>query len=280
MEKNIQGALLIVIAMLMFGSYGVFLRWIPASALTILFFNQVFGALAMFIVLLKSKDFNIKGFVKPIILLAVVAVANDFFYFSAFRLTTLSNSVLTHYTAPIFVAMLVPFLIKEKITKYAKIALVLSFIGLVLILYSSGFTLNTNMIGIVFGVASGLMYAFLIISYKHLSQKSSIYTINFYRYLISLVILLPIIFIEAPAISFGLLATLFGFAMLFAIIATTLHVTGIKFTKAQHAGIIGYIEPLAAVAYGILIFSEIPSILTALGGILIITGSYLAIKKD
>lgn len=49
---------------------------------------------------------------------------------------------------------------------------------------------------------------------------------------------------------------MFGFAMLFAVVATSLHVTGIKFTKAQHAGVIGYVEPLAAVVYGVLIFSE------------------------
>lgn len=279
MKPQRTGAVLIIVAMMMFGFYGVALRGIQASALTVLFFNQVFGTIALFFVVVKQKGFKIQGFGLFITGLTIAAVLNDFMYFNALKLTTIANAVLTHYTAPIFVAILAPFFLSEKLTRKTLLALGCSFLGLVLILSTSSLTWNTNLAGILAGLASGFFYAVIIIAYKKATVNLSVYTINFYRYLLSTFLLLPFVFATGPTLSLGLLGKLALFALSFAVVAATLHIEGIKRVKAQHAGIFGYVEPLSAVLYGIFLLSELPSLLTVVGGLLILGSTYIVLSE-
>ena len=68
------------------------------------------------------------------------------------------------------------------------------------------------------------------------------------------------------------------FGLLYAVIAGNIHHKGISLVKAQHAGIIGFVEPVAAAAYAIFLFSEIPTLFTIVGGLLIIFSSYMVIR--
>jgi drug/metabolite transporter (DMT)-like permease len=134
------------------------------------------------------------------------------------------------------------------------------------------------MMGILFALGSGVMYAFTLIAYKKLLQNLNVYVVNFYRFLISTIILLPVIFIE-PITRQADILLLIGFGVLFAVLAVSLHTHGIKRIKVQHAGILGYLEPVAGTLYAILLLSEVPTIFTLAGGALIILGGYLVIKS-
>lgn len=272
------GFLLIIIAMIMFGSYGIFLRLIPASPLVILYFYQLIGAIAFFFISIKKLRLE-KTLLLTLLLFSVFAILNDFFYFNAFRLTTIANAVLTHYTAPIFVAIFAPFLLREKLTKSTVYALILSFVGLLILFYKSGLTINTDLIGLGLGVASGLMYACFILVLKKLSQSLAIYTINFYRYLLSFIILTPFMYGNLPHIPSDLLIKLILFALAFAVLATGLHTEGVRRVEASKASVVSYIEPLSAITLAVIFLSEIPSFSTILGGIMLLSGTYLIVNK-
>ena len=47
--------------------------------------------------------------------------------------------------------------------------------------------------------------------------------------------------------------------------------------KAQHAGIISYLEPLGAIVLEIAVIGELPTLSTLLGGALILLGSYFVV---
>ena len=105
-----------------------------------------------------------------ILLYGIINLLNNFFFFQAFLNTSISNAVLTHYTAPIFVALLAPYLLKERLEKITIIALIIAIIGLGIISYQNLSLQSKDFIGIVFGTASGLMFALVIISIKYLSK--------------------------------------------------------------------------------------------------------------
>ncbi|MBI2076196.1 MAG: DMT family transporter [Candidatus Aenigmarchaeota archaeon] len=280
MKDEVKGSILIILAMFIFGSMGLFVRFVPTSTITLLFFMQVFASITLFFLLKSVKEnIKIKTALKFLVILAIVAVANDLFYFNAFRLTTISNAILTHYTAPVFVALLAPFLIKEKLEKSTLIALVLSFSGLFIIVYS-GLSLATSSLGIMFGIVSGLFYALVIIVYKHILKGLSVLHMMLYRYVISALILFPFVMLEAPAINASILVLLFITAMIFTVASSLIHAFGIKHVKAQHAGILGYLEPVAGTTYAFFLLSEVPTAFTFVGGALIILGGYLAIKSQ
>lgn len=276
-----NGKFLITFALLLFASYGVFIRLIPASPMTILFFSSLFGAIFFFFKSNAKRELSkIRYLILPLVIFTLIAILNDLAYFYAFRLTTVANAVLTHYTAPIFVTLLAPVMLKEKLNKNTVLALLLSFTGLVVLLSPSRFTLDTNFAGTALGLFSGLMYALFILKFKDLSNRFAVTTINFYRYLVTCILVSPVLFIEKPLITLNLIAQLVLFSLIFTILAVWLHTEGIKRVKAQDAAIIGYIEPLAATIYGIIFFSEIPNVATLIGGSLILLGIYLALREE
>ena len=264
--------------MAVFGFYGIFIRFLNLSSQLILFFNALFVAVILFLAFLRqSERFNVRQYKLIILFLGMAFVANNFCYFKAFQLTTIANAILTHYTAPIFVAILAPLFLREKLEKITLISLIISFLGLFLIA-SEGLSLSpANFSGILFGTASGLAYAFSIIIYKYLLKNLSVYTLIFYQSLVGSIILAPFVL---PQVSTSLpWFYLLSFALLFGIFATFLHFQGIKRIKAQQAGILGYAEPVFGISYAFLFFSEIPTKMSLIGGLLIVLGGYLIFRR-
>ena len=278
MKGEIKGFIFIIGAMAVFGFYGIFIRFLNLSSQLILFFNALFVAIILFLAFLRqSERFNVRQYKLIILFLGMAFVANNFFYFKAFQLTTIANAILTHYTAPIFVAILAPLFLREKLEKITLISLIISFLGLCLIA-SEGLSLSpANFSGILFGTASGLAYAFSIIIYKYLLKNLSVYTLIFYQSLVGSIILAPFVL---PQVSTSLpWFYLLSFALLFGIFATFLHFQGIKRIKAQQAGILGYTEPVFGISYAFLFFSEIPTKMSLIGGLLIVLGGYLIFRR-
>ena len=277
MKDTEKGSFLIIFAVAIFGLYGVFIRFIAASPEFILFFMSVIVTIVFALGFLKKKTlFSVRNHRKAAILIGLAGVGNNLSYFMSFKLTTIANATLAHYTAPIFVAIMAPFFLREKLEKSTVAALLMSFIGLSLI--SNGIYLGSDQfLGIALATLSGLFYALSIILYKRMKDLP-IYTIIFYQFFIGMLILIPFAAMNIPILDVSNIIWLLIFAGLFGIFAILIHLNGIKRVKAQHAGILGYAEPLAATAYAILLFSEVPTLFTIIGGLLIAAGGYIVIK--
>jgi drug/metabolite transporter (DMT)-like permease len=58
-----------------------------------------------------------------------------------------------------------------------------------------------------------------------------------------------------------------------------MYFSALRRVMAQHAAILGYIEPLAAIPLAFLFLSERPPFLALLGGVLIILSGYLVVRE-
>ena len=282
MNESQKGAFFIIVAMLIFGFYGLFVRALNLPSFVILFYNfLIAGIILVIIFLVKDKSIVIvKKHIWWLLLLGFFSTLNNLFYFQAFVLTTISNAVLTHYTAPIFVAILAPFLLREKLDKLTVVALILSVFGLIVVSYNDFSFYAKDFLGIIYGTASGLMYGLVIITIKYLSQYLSIYSINIYQSLIGALLLIPFVIRFSSIPSISTLFLLLLFALLFGVAATLIYFAGVKRVKSQHAGILAYSEPIAATLYAIILFSELPKLNTIIGGLLILISGYLIIIKQ
>ena len=63
------------------------------------------------------------------------------------------------YTAPAFVAIISTIFLKEPLTKNKIMAICLTIIGCVSISWAGGDELDLNLLGILFGILTGLSYA-------------------------------------------------------------------------------------------------------------------------
>ena len=279
MKDTSKGNLLVILAFLIFGLMGVLARFISASPLLLLYSFQVVGLITFSLILLKNRKFSTGGMFKLIVVMTAFNLISDFSFFSAVKMTSISNAVFIKFTAPIFVLIIAPILIKEKSERRNWLAIPIALVGLFLIIYQNNLVFDANFNGILFSILTAITVAFSWTLIKKILKSLDVYSTLFYRFLISTTVLTPILFLEAPVISFDILLQLLLFGILFITIGTTIHMQGIKRIPIQRAGIFGYLEPLSASVYAILVFSEIPTLFTLTGGALILLSSYLVIRN-
>ena len=285
-RNEIRGDVLILFAMALFGTYSLFLRLMPeVSTLTFVFVFQIVGIIAFTLSFFKKGLLRLPARTYILLFgLAVAALANDLFYFAAFRNTTVANATVTHQSVSIFLLFLAPLLLRERTQKSEWLGLIPALIG-VGIIYSSGIAVSSQHIfGITLGIMSGLFYALVIVFYRFISSSSGLGTgyINMWRYILSFLLLLPFISIfDLEALGSQHIIPLAAFGFLFAFIATGIHSYGISKSRPLHASIIGKTEPVFAILYAALFLNEIPSVRTIIGGALIIGVSiWLALRRQ
>src|SRR3989338_9638587 len=160
MNRHIKGGFFIIASMLLFSFIGIFVRVINRKIWILLFYGGLIGFLILTIYLIHKKGMRYlwpKKYKWLLFLSALIASGVVSTYFQAYRTTTFANTVLLHYTAPIFAAVFAPIFLKERIDKPTIISLALSSLGIILIVYKEGFSLsNLGAIGALFALASGI----------------------------------------------------------------------------------------------------------------------------
>jgi drug/metabolite transporter (DMT)-like permease len=128
------------------------------------------------------------------------------------------------------------------------------------------------------GTLSAVFFALEIIFKKMLVRHHRADAVVAVYLMISVLIL-------APAISFGRIPSVDSLSLVLLVISgtvvsglgITLFTSALRVVKAQHAGIISYLEPLGAIVFGIGVIGESPTIATLLGGAFILLGTYFIV---
>lgn len=284
-----MGYLKIICAILIWSSLGIFIRKIELPNECIIFYSALIAGVIQFIALLVSGLLNEerRKNAEPMSVLFLIIspfcfIANTMLFYFAFRNTTIANAVLSHYTAPIFVAIMAPLLLKEKIKRTTWTAIILSSIGLWFILGNgnplSDISQGSNeSLGIIAGAMSGLAYAFLILTIKKIASVYSSLFITFIQNGITSILLLP--FVLTVTVPTESLPYLLIMGIFHSTIAPILYVSGFRSVKANEAAILGYFEPVGATILAFVILHEVPGVPALLGGALILYSGYMIIKK-
>ena len=282
--SEINGDTIVSLAMLMFGAYALFLRFFPnIPTLAFLFSFQVIGAIAFFLIVRRQGFPKLQNVEWPLLLgLAVTATLNDLCYFFAFRLTSVSNAAIAHQMVSAFLLIFAPLFLHEKTKKDEWVALAIALAGIIII-YGNDVTTaqSRDFWGITLGLASAFFYGLVIVLYRHIPRRDiSVSAINFWRYAISTVLLLPIMFsLDGFNVESIDIIPLIVFGIFFAFIAAGIHTYGISKSRSLHVSIIGKSEPVIASFYALIFLKEAPSPQTILGGVLIIGASlWLALR--
>ena len=271
-----MASLSILIAIFLWSSLGVVVRLAGVPVQELIFYSMIVSVCVQSLIVSQGKyRKEIPSFRKLIYpaITGVILLANTFTFFYAYQNTTIANAVLTHYIAPILVALIAPLLLKEKITKTALFAIVLASAGLWIMLEGFSFDRNhTN--GIIAGLISGFTYAALILFVRFHTQ-------HFHPVVFALFTNASVICLLAPFIRSFPHEALWSFLVMGIVhstIAPLLYYKGLQKVPANKAAILGYLEPVCAILFGIILLNEILAINTILGGILILSAGYLTLK--
>jgi RarD protein len=263
--------------MLIFGSIGLVSRNISLSSGQIALTRGVIGSLFL---LLASKALKEKiswQKIKPNLPLLIISGAgigfNWILMFEAYKFTSIANATLSYYFAPVFVVLLSPFLLKERLTPI-KVGCILGALGgMFLIVGIGGGEGKNHVIGIGYGLAAAVLYAGVVILNKYLKGLSGLET-TIIQISAATVVLLPYILLTERVNIFlidtrsAVLLIIMG--LIHTGLAYLMYFTGMKMLKAQTVAVLSYTDPISAILMSALFLGEKLTLIQICGGILIL----------
>lgn len=263
MKRQLYGILLIVVAALMWGTLGITTRFAGnVDAITIGFYRFLI-ALPLIALIMKFTGERItipKEKIKYI-LLGVTAALLVVFMAASIQASTIANALLLFYTAPVLATFMSLIFLKEKVKKESIVSLALCVIGIVMIM-GDGF-MTDMWLGTMFGLLAGFFYACSLTVGRSLKANSGTKS-AFWQSVVGLVIL---IFIARPFdVQVNEVPALIALGILNTALAPILLFEGLRRIKTQDVGIILMLDPLTNIFLGLLIFLEMPNLMTIIGG--------------
>jgi len=273
------GYLYVAVAAVMWGANGVVVNWVPLSPYAIAFFRVFFASLSLLPLLLLTQRREMveatKAWKSLLVLGALLSLGWGFL-FQSMKMIAIANAVLLNYMAPVFVALLAPLFLKERIERVTILALVISMVGMVMISYQPDSPPESlNLLGVIYGLAAGLAYAGFIILSKRTLGKFPSQAVAAYAYSVTLIFLSP------SLIGANVIMDLASWALLVVLgvcntgFAVTLYLNGLRLVKAQKAVVFTYLEPVSSVVFGYLFLAQQPTLGMLTGGSLILLAGYV-----
>jgi len=280
---RITGCLEVAVAAVIWGSNGVYVNLIPLSSYALAFFRVLFAAVALSvgIVLFGRRElFKSEYPLRGLFFLGVLLCLGWGLLFEAMKLLPIAEAVLLNYTAPIFVALLAAVFLRESVTGRTIASLILSFLGIVLIVFSNRGFQGVNVAGYLIGLSAGLSYAIFIIVSKSALTRVVNYTLVLYSNFFASLILAPSLFTIHLPLSWNVWLMLAILGVINTALAVPLFYKGLKKIRAQEAAILGYLEPVSAAFLGFLFLGQTLTRPAILGGILVIVAGYIVATSN
>jgi drug/metabolite transporter (DMT)-like permease len=278
-----MGYFYVALPAIIWGSNGVIVNWLPYDSYTIAFFRVLIASLVLLPVVLLTRKAEVRSAArswKVMLIQGFLLALGWGLLFHSMKLIPIGNAVLLNYTAPIFVPLLAPVFLKEKLERSTLIALAISIAGIAVIAYGQNVHVSDlNLLGVVLGIFASLAYAGFIIASKRALASFSSLVVAFYSYAIAAVFLVPF----AIGSDFSAASGSWMFLLLMGIVntafAVTLYLKGLGMVKAQKAVVFTYFEPVSAIVFGSIFLSQQPTALMIVGGVLILVAGYIVASR-
>ena len=292
LENNKTALLKLVFTMVLFGTIGIFVRYITFPSSLVALVRGIIGtAYLLFVILaVKKENIDLKAVKKNLLLLVISGTAMGFNWillFEAYNYTTVATATLCYYLAPIFVIVASPILLKEKLTLKQIVCVLVALIGMVFV--SGVLEISISIAearGIIFGIGAAILYASVIMLNKAIKDITA-YDKTIVQLATAAIVLMPYC---ALTIDFGTLhADTMAIVMLLVVgilhtgIAYAMYFGAIKELKTQTAAILSYIDPVVAVLLSAILLKESLGIAGIIGAVLVLGStlvSSVSFKKE
>lgn len=274
MQKQEKEKMKLTAAMGIFGTIGIVRKYIPYPSAAVALARGAIGALVLLLVrIYKKEKLPMAAIRKNGIYLgfsgALLGI-NWIFLFEAYRYTSVSVATVCYYMAPVFILLLSPFFLKERLTRKKWICALLAVGGMVLAsgVFESGFY---GLKGVLLGLGAAAMYTAVVILNKKI-QGLSANDRTAIQLSASALTLLPYVLLtvkpeEVPFQRRAVLLLLVA-GVLHTGIAYLLYFGSVAKLPAQTAAVLGYIDPIVAVLLSVTVLHEEMSALSLLGTVL------------
>ena len=280
MLNNNQFAIFLIIISIIFGTLmGTFIKLAQEelNVFTTGFLRFFFGFLIItpYILKTKFKVFNTKN-LKIHIVRSALNLPAMLLGFAALAMLPLEKMTAIHFIVPIIVTILAVIFLKEKIYLYRSIALVMGFLGMLIILRPGIIDIS---IGIYMALISSLIWSVVIILTKKVSKDDSAITILSHQYVYMSLFSFPLViyFWEQPSLNTII------FILCAAMSGTVLHIAlnhAYKLVDVTMTQPYSFLGLIVSSIIGYFVFSDKPDFYTWLGASVIFCGVLLISYRE
>ena len=283
MKENSNSKLLMMLAMFIFGTIGLFVRYIPLPSAVIAMVRGFVGAIFLYVLIKAKKQSLDKSAIKANLLkLCVSGILLGFNWillFEAYRYTTVATATLCYYLAPVIVILLSPIVLNEKLTGKKLICVLAALVGMVFVsgVLTAGFKGGSEYTGVFFGLGAACIYAGIVIVNKKIRDISA-YDMTIMQLAIAGVVLLPYVLLtqDLSGVALGgkAIALLAVVAILHTGVAYALYFGSMQKLRGQTVAILSYIDPIVAILLSALILKEPFGVNGAIGAVLVLGATF------
>lgn len=273
-------------AMLIFGTIAIFVRNIELTSKEIAVLRGVIGSIFLLGVMLFSKEKTSFSAIKknlPILVLSGLGVgANWIFLFEAYKYTTVSIATLSYYCAPIFVTIMAPIILKEKISLIKFLCVCTAMIGMLCIVGTNKGSIGegyNHFLGIIYGLTAAVGYASVILMNKFIKGLKGVET-TVTQLVFASILLLPYVMVTSGFDFSKMTGISWGYMIFLGVVHTgfayALYFSSLKELKGQTIAVLSYIDPITAVLISALFLGEQLTMFQIIGGVLILGSTFIS----
>ena len=255
----------LIFSVSVFGTIGIFVRWIGLPSSVIALVRGAVGA-AFLLLLAHFRHAPIDRAAlcrrwQLLLLSAAMMSFNWITLFEAYRYTTVATATLCYYMAPIFVTLISPVLLKERLTARKLLCVFLALAGMVFVsgVPQSGLPGPSEAKGILLALCSAALYAGVILINKYLAGIPA-YDRTLLQLACAAAVMIPYILLTEDLSAMSV--TPLG-AVLLLIVAVfhtgwcyALYFGSMTVLSAQTVALFSYIDPIVAILLSALLLRE------------------------
>ena len=285
-KTNDRGSLgMLIVSMLIFGTIGVFRRYIPLPSAFLAFARGILGGLFL-LVFTRVRGKSVTRRLSPHLLLRLALTGamigfNWMLLFEAYNHTTVAVATLCYYMQPTIVILLSPIVFREKLTGRKMACALISIVGMVLIsgVVGSDGSRPQDPLGIFLGLGAAALYAGVVILNKKIrgadaGQRTTV------QLLAAGIVMLPYLLLTDGFTGITCTVSTLFLVLVMGIVHTgaayALYFGSMEGLTVQSIAVLSYIDPVSALLFSALLLKEPLTWMHMIGACLIIGAAMIS----
>lgn len=284
-KGNLNSYLMLIGSMLIFGTIGVFRRYIPLSSGMLAFTRGLLGALALLLICCLrgrriGRGIDGRTWLK-MLLVGVFIGVNWILLFESYNYTTVATATVCYYMEPTIVILLSPVFFRERLGAGRLICAAAAVVGMFLVSGSAdgGGIGVGDLRGVLCGLGAAVFYSAVIILNKktHVSDASEKTMIELFA---ASAVLLPYLLLTEDFSGIELSVAAVVMTLIVGIfhtgIAYAMYFGSLNRLRAQSVAVLSYIDPVFALLLSVIVLHEKITVFGAIGSAMIIGSALIS----
>jgi drug/metabolite transporter (DMT)-like permease len=303
-KRHVPPMLVLFLGILAVSAASILIRFAQreAPSLVVAAYRIGFAVLILAPVAIKSQYRELKSLSLKVYALMALSGAFLALHFASWitslEYTTVATAVVLVTSSPLWVALLSPLILRERITRMLGIGLMIALVGGIMVSIGPSckildgqvscssiaeFTQGRNFVGNLLALAGALFASAYLIIGKQLRSSVSILSYTFVVYGVSAVLLLIGVFATRQPMT-GYSPTTYLWFLALAVVPQLIGHSSfnwaLKYLKVTYVSVALLGEPIGATLLAYVLLHETPAFLEISGGIMILVGIYLASRTE